>query len=68
MEREIKFRGHKCQGGGKWIYGNCLMQNEAGTCYISNDVAPSKTNAGNYFEVKHVGQFTELKDKNGKKY
>jgi hypothetical protein len=59
MEREIKFRGHKCQGGGKWIYGNCLMQNKAGTCYISNDIAPSKTNDEKYSEVVHVCQFTD---------
>ena len=66
MEREIKFRGHKCQGGGEWIYGNCLMQNNAGTRYISNDIAPSKTNDENYSEVVHVGQFIGLTDKNGK--
>ena len=64
--REIKFRGHTCQGGGKWIYGNCLIQNSAGTRYIANDIAPSKTSEENYSEVVHVCQFTGIKDANGK--
>lgn len=64
--KEIKFRGHKCQGGGKWIYGNCLIQNSAGTRYIANDIAPSKTSEENYSEVVHVCQFTGIKDANGK--
>lgn len=66
MKRIIKFRGHKCQGGGEWIYGNCLIQNSAGTRYIANDIAPSKTSEGNYSEVVHVCQFTGFKDKFGK--
>lgn len=39
MEREIKFRGHKCQGGGEWIFGNCLMQNKINTNLIKESEA-----------------------------
>ena len=74
--REILFRG---KSGDKWIYGYYLFVKEQNKHYIltgkiasySVDCSHSnlKTNGFEWFEVapETVGQYTGLKDKNGKK-
>lgn len=62
---EIKFKGQVIGGHGKWIYGNSLIQNDAGTKYIGDNIAPSKINESNVHEVVHVCVFTGSKDCDG---
>jgi len=66
MNREIKFRG-KSISTGKWLYG-CLLKNEEGKFAV---VKPFKVNMDNEcscceVDEETIGQFTGLKDKNGK--
>lgn len=74
MNREILFRG-KCAQSGEWVEGDLIhgIGNKQGNIYI----LPNKTNLayvkhcdpldGVRVDIKTVGQFTELLDKNGKK-
>lgn len=74
MNREILFRG-KCKQSGEWVEGDLIhgIGNKQGNIYI----LPNKTNLayvkhcdpldGVRVDIKTVGQFTGLLDKNGKK-
>ncbi len=60
--REIKFRG-KLVNSGKWAEGN-LITRKTGTAIIT----PDETVLGSYGKVipETIGQYTGLKDENGK--
>jgi hypothetical protein len=70
MNREIKFRGQRIDNN-EWVYGY-LFEDITPVRYQSYIIEGSFVPAismpsKNFFEVKHetVGQYTELKDKNG---
>lgn len=63
--RTIRFRGKRISGG-RWVYGNSLIQWNSGIA-ITNNIAESKLNGKNTIEVatQTIGQFTGLYDRNG---
>lgn len=69
MNREILFRGRRLDND-EWVYGNLQQQavkNEE--WYITSITAPFNEflNESHIIDSKTVGQYTGLKDKNGKK-
>ena len=58
--RTIKFRGKSCNTG-EWFYGNLYVADSFGSTYIHKSM-------DSFLEVysETIGQFTGLKDKNGK--
>lgn len=62
MNRVIKFRGKRL-GNGEWVYGNLIYDLYTPNVFIvPQDV---ETDSGEV-DTETVGQFTGLKDKNGK--
>ena len=58
--REIKFRG-KRKDTGEWVYGDFLKPTDYHFC-----IRERISGATHYVESETVGQYTGLKDKNGK--
>lgn len=65
MTREIKFRGKRIDTG-EWVYGNLLQ--DSGLCFIGKNIEVFKEAPFNECLVNPdtVGQYTGLKDRNGK--
>ena len=68
MERTIKFRG-KDANNGEWVYGNLVRYpSRKGEWTKSSEIWNFDSKGEHYWVVapETVGQFTGLKDKNGK--
>jgi len=64
--RTIKFRG-KMLDGGRWIYGSLLIWPDGETYILyDRDFATTGTMSKDPVRPETVGQYTGLKDKNGK--
>lgn len=66
MNREIEFRGYNPKNR-KWLYGYCLVNR--GKHYIVRDgiQPPSATPEDFEVEPESIGQYTGMKDRDGKK-
>ena len=62
--REIRFRGKRLDNG-EWVYGS-LVVSSAGKTYIIPDNVVSVNFAHIEVDPETVGQYTGLKDRNGK--
>ena len=60
MEREIKFRGKRISNG-EWLYGDLMQDNMGGCC-----IYPLENKGLKQVLRCTIGQYTGLKDKNGK--
>lgn len=61
MEREIKFRGKTIKTG-RWLYGNLQVPSKEGVPYYMFDEEKFQCEV----DAETIGQYTGLKDKNGK--
>ncbi|EMK4457367.1 TPA: hypothetical protein RF372_000596 [Listeria monocytogenes] len=72
--REIEFRGKRIDNG-EWIYGNLMQFEDSATFIFADERKGASTLTYAHFIInnmhaideKTVGQYTGLKDKNGKK-
>lgn len=65
MEREIKFRGKKSNG--KWVYGSLVMSENIGPAiYFEVGKGVAKRLDWCYVNSDTIGQYTGLKDNDGK--
>lgn len=64
--RKILFRGRTKDG--EWLFGD-LLRNRAGMFAVVPPFKPDMSNECSYYEVlpRTIGQYTGLKDRNGKK-
>ena len=61
--REILFRG---KHNGEWVYGSFASAPRKALIYEISESIPTRME-GKYVDIKTVGQYTGLTDKNGKK-
>ena len=64
MEREIKFRAKALAGG--WVYGNFIHSERFKGCSNEYRIHEPKIGLEHDIDIDTLGQFTGLKDKNGK--
>ncbi|ECU4704315.1 hypothetical protein MAS37_001168 [Listeria monocytogenes] len=72
--REIEFRGKRIDNG-EWVYGNLMQFEDSATFIFADERKGASTLTYAHFIInnmhaideKTVGQYTGLKDKNGKK-
>jgi uncharacterized phage protein (TIGR01671 family) len=70
MNREIKFRGLRTDGGG-WVEGSLVIFENGQACIVNHTHLPKLSiKSERFIEVhpKTVGQFTGRKDKNGREF
>lgn len=65
MNREIKFRGKRLDNG-EWVYGSLLLWSDGDAAILQNDDGNNNFVWERGVDPSTVGQFTGLKDKNGK--
>lgn len=66
MNREIEFRGYN-QKNGKWLYGYYLV-NRGKHCIVQDGIQPPSATPEDFeVEPESIGQYTGMKDRDGKK-
>lgn len=65
MSREIKFRGKRIKNG-EWVYGSLLLWSDGDATILQNNDGNNNFVWKREVDPNTVGQFTGLKDKNGK--
>lgn len=65
MNREIKFRGKRLNNG-EWVYGSLLLWSDGDATILQNNDGNNNAVWKREVDPSTVGQYTGLKDKNGK--
>lgn len=65
MNREIKFRGKRIKNG-EWVYGSLLLWSDGDATILQNNDGNNNAVWKREVDPSTVGQYTGLKDKNGK--
>lgn len=65
MNRTIKFRGKRLDNG-EWVYGSLLLWSDGDATILQNNDGNNNAVWKREVDPSTVGQYTGLKDKNGK--